>query len=409
MLYCGKKLVKILHTSDWHLGQKFLYRSRAEEHQRVLDWLLQTIIDKKVDTLVVAGDVFDIGNPPNYARSMYYQFLRQLLTTDCRHIVITGGNHDSPSMLNAPKELLSTMNIHVVGCATEDIEDEIIELKNSAGTLEAVIAAVPFLRDKDLRYSYAGESGDERITRLRAGLLKHFTDLGDLMKQYKKQDIPLLATGHLYMKGAYASDRQDNIYIGDKENISASEFPKVFDYVALGHIHRAQTLGDMQHIRYCGSPIPLSFSETKDEKSVFILEFKGKKIVDIQTLAIPTFRRLKTISGDLDYIQMRLQKLAEDYADHLPTWVEVIVEADRLIPNLDQILYDFTKDMPLELLKIRVRRQVEQQDFKAITKKLDDLTPLEVFQQKCVAFYDGNQPDEMKELEATFRELLENL
>lgn len=401
--------MRILHTSDWHLGQKFLYRSRAEEHKRALDWILQTIIDKKVDMLIVAGDVFDIGNPPNYARSMYYQFLKKLLNTNCRHIVITGGNHDSPSMLNAPRELLSTMNIHVVGCATENIEDEIIELINTDGELEAVIAAVPFLRDKDLRFSYAGESGDERVERLRAGLLKHFTDLGKLMEKYTAQDIPILATGHLYMKGAYASDRQDNIYIGDKENLSASEFPKIFDYVALGHIHRAQTLGDLQHIRYCGSPISLSFSETKDEKCVCLLDFDGKKITNISTLPLPTFRRLKTITGDLEYVKTRLQKLADDYAEHLTTWVEVIVETDRLIPNLDQILYDFSSEMPLELLKIRVRRQVEQQDFKTITKKLDDLTPLEVFQQKCVAFYDGNEPEEMKELEATFRELLENL
>ncbi|MFK7937662.1 MAG: exonuclease SbcCD subunit D C-terminal domain-containing protein [Saprospiraceae bacterium] len=401
--------MKILHTSDWHLGQKFLYRSREQEHQRALEWILQIIENQQVDALIIAGDIFDIGNPPNYARTMYYQFLRKLLKTDCRHIVITGGNHDSPSMLNAPRELLSTMNIHVVGCATEDLADEIIELKNAESEVEAVVAAVPFLRDKDLRFSYAGESGEERIERLRAGLLKHFTDLGELMKQYADQDIPLLATGHLYMKGAFASDKQDNIYIGDKENISAAEFPTVFDYVALGHIHRAQTLGDFNHIRYCGSPIPLSFSETKDEKSVYLLHFNGKKLEQIETLPLPTFRRLKTISGDLDYVKTRLQKLADDYADHLPTWVEVIVETDRLIPNLDQQLYDFSKEMPLELLKIRVKRQVEAQEFQAIAKKLDDLTPLEVFQQKCVAHYDGKEPAEMPELEVTFRELMEGL
>ena len=117
--------MKIIHTSDWHLGQKFLYNDREAEHQMALDWLLDTITQNEVDGLVVAGDIFDIGNPPNYARRMYYRFLTQLIHTSCRHVLITGGNHDSPAMLNAPRELLQALNIHVVGAATENLEDEL--------------------------------------------------------------------------------------------------------------------------------------------------------------------------------------------------------------------------------------------------------------------------------------------
>jgi len=93
--------MKILHTSDWHLGQKFLSKDRIDEHQSALDWLRQTIIEQEIDVLLVSGDIFDIGNPPSYARHLYYRFLTSLQGTYCRHVVITGGNHDSPSMLNA--------------------------------------------------------------------------------------------------------------------------------------------------------------------------------------------------------------------------------------------------------------------------------------------------------------------
>ena len=149
--------MKILHTSDWHLGQRFLFNDREQEHQRALDWLADTIRTQEVDALIVAGDIFDINNPPNYARTMYYRFLTSLLGTSCRHIIITGGNHDSPSMLNAPRELLRLLNIHVVGAVGDALEEELVELKDSEGELELVVAAVPFLRDRDLRFSQAGE------------------------------------------------------------------------------------------------------------------------------------------------------------------------------------------------------------------------------------------------------------
>ena len=134
--------MKILHTADWHLGQKFLFYDREAEHRYALNWLLELIEKEKIDTLIVAGDIFDIGNPPNYARKLYYQFLTKLQNTPCRHVIITGGNHDSPAMLNAPKDLLEALNVHVVGAATDDLEDEIVLLKNAKNEIETVVAAV---------------------------------------------------------------------------------------------------------------------------------------------------------------------------------------------------------------------------------------------------------------------------
>ena len=192
--------MKILHTSDWHLGQKFLTNDRKAEHEMALDWLHETIILEKVDILIVAGDIFDIGNPPSYARTLYYRFLTKLQGSPCRHIIIIGGNHDSPAMLNAPKELLEILNVHVIGAATGDIEDEIITLLDEKGDLEAVIAAVPFLRDRDIRQSVTGETGLERMAKVQAGIINHFKEAGKAVAPYTKKNVPILATGHLYAK-----------------------------------------------------------------------------------------------------------------------------------------------------------------------------------------------------------------
>jgi exonuclease SbcD len=349
----------------------------------------------------VAGDIFDISNPPNYARRLYYNFLTQLLRTNCQHIVITGGNHDSPAMLDAPKELLAALRVHVVGAATERIEDELIEWRNEAGELQAVIAAVPFLRDSDLRYSVAGESGYARVELVRAGILQHYQTLGEAMQHYP--DVPRIATGHLYVKNAYASDKQDNIYIGDKENIEARQFPEVFDYVALGHIHRAQAIAGEERVRYSGSLIPLSFSETQDDKSVYVLDFQKNKLKNIETIAVPTFRRLKTVEGTLREVEEALQRFDDKGGRELTPWVEVIVHTDKIIPQLDVHLQEFTKEMNLELLKIRLNRRHVAIDGQTEETDLTSLEVTDVFRKKCNSY--GAEPEEIEELVATFSEL----
>lgn len=401
--------MKILHTSDWHLGQRFLFNDREDEHQRALDWLADTIREQAIDALIVAGDIFDINNPPNYARTMYYRFLTSLLNTSCRHIVITGGNHDSPSMLNAPRELLRLLRIHVVGSAGEQLEDEIIELKNEKGEIELVVAAVPFLRDRDLRFSRAGEGSYERLQKVREGMAEHYRRLGALMEVYRDAKVPLIATGHLYASGATASEKQDNIYAGDVENIGAEQFPDLFHYVALGHIHRPQVVGDQEHIRYSGSLIPLSFSETKDDKSVFILHFQRDQLLEVETLPVPVFRRLKNISGDLQTVKESLRRFDQKGGRELTPWVEVIVETDRLLPRLDLQLREFTKDMNLQLLKIKIERRGELLRNTAIeTVNLSDLEDVDsVFEKKCRRF--GSPPEHMEELMKSFRELKESM
>lgn len=397
--------MKVLHTSDWHLGQKFLYRDREKEHILALEWLCKAIAEEQVDILIVAGDIFDIGNPPNYARKLYYQFLTRLLDPKikCKQVIIIGGNHDSPTMLDAPKELLMALNVYVVGSVTGDHKDEIIELKGENGELMAVIGAVPFLRDRDLKYSISGEGGEDRIARIKTGILKHYKSIAERLKKYQGRNIPILTTGHLFATGAESSEKQDNIYIGDKENIKADQFPSIFDYVALGHIHRAQSVGGQNHIRYSGSLIPLSFSETKDDKSVYLLHFEGKKLKKIETLEVPQFRRLKTIKGNLEKIEADLRKFAERNNRMLIPWIEVILETEQLIPQIDVRLKTLAEKLGLEILKIRIERKYQNLETQLQLPDLDDLEVLEVFQKKCTSF--GSPPEEMKELILTFKEL----
>lgn len=399
--------MKILHTADWHLGQRFNHKERQEEHQYALNWLLQTIIKEKIDALIVAGDIFDIGNPPNYSRRMYYQFLTDLRNTQCRHVVITGGNHDSPSMLNAPRELLLSLNVHVIGEATETIENQIIELVNEEGKLEMVVAAVPFLRDKDIRASVAGESSMERVERIKEGLRNHYQAVGKAVEKYEKLNIPLLTTGHLYAKGAQAGDRQDNIYLGDRENIDASEFPMIFDYVALGHLHRSQIVGQDYRVQYSGSLIPLSFSELEDKKVVKVIHFENRKMTEgVREIPVSQCRKIRKLEGSLEQVQQQLSKLAQSITeDELTAWVEVIVESDQVIPNLDALLKDYAKDFPLEILKTRNKRDHYSLDQQVLEVDLEALSPFDVFAKKCNS--GGQAPEEAKELESSFKELYE--
>lgn len=397
--------MKILHTSDWHLGQKLLGRDREEEHRLALDWLAAFISENQVDVLIVAGDVFDIHNPPNSSRELYFRFLKKLIQSNCQHVVIVGGNHDSPNMLEAPKEILQLLGIHVVGAATGDISDEIIELKNEDGALQLVVAAVPFLRDQDLRKAFAGESTSDRYGRVREAIKSHYQQIGEVLNAKKPEKVPIVATGHLHATGAQSSEKQDNIYLGNLENISANDFPELFDYVALGHIHRPQAVGNHEKVRYSGSILPLSFSETKDEKVVVLLEPEENGVIRIQEQKIPVFRRLKTIEGSVEYIKERLGKLGEDYKSGLQPWVELIVDEENPSPHIADELRDFASGLHAEVLAIRLKRTNYSSLDELVNVQLDALSAEEVFLRRCEAA-DFSEEDKTALL-TTFKELLE--
>jgi DNA repair protein SbcD/Mre11 len=401
--------MRVLHTSDWHLGQRLVNLERTEEHQHFLDWLLQTIEAEQVDVLLMAGDVFDTGAPSNAALKQYYTFLTRVCATCCRHIIITGGNHDSVSTLNAPKALLECFNIKVIGGATPDPLDELIELRDENGKLELVVCAVPFLRDRDVRLSMPGESYEEREQRIKQGIAAHYAAFVPHVQPYRAQRIPVVAMGHLFAAGGSASDSEKEIHVGNLGQIGADQFPQEFDYVALGHLHRPQQVNKTHHIRYSGSPIPLSFSEVSDKKVVVVLDFEEGKLTDLQEIAIPVCRKLVRFKGELD--KVKLQLAAYDNSGYtLPAWAELQVELEAPIPDLNQQLEEILKlkTGELQLLIhrppiIRSARQTLEQQVRE-EADLHTLGEKDVFLKRCESAYPES---DHTELVATFSELLE--
>lgn len=366
--------MKILHTSDWHLGQSFMGKSRQEEHQAFLTWLMQTIEKEMVDTLIVAGDIFDTATPPNYALELYYNFLTQL-SSHCKNIIITAGNHDSIATLKAPKQLLKALNIHLIASGDAD-ENEIVSIYNSEDELEGIICAVPFLRDYVVRQSYSGETINDKENSLSHGIKEHYNALyKKALELTKGKDIPIIATGHLTAVGSKTSESEREIYIGGTLDIGSDFLAKDFDYVALGHLHINQKVGS-EHVRYSGSPIPLSFSESQSQKKVNLITFNKKKI-QVKELDIPLFRPLLVIEGDVDSIIKKLEAI-EDKS----TWIEIhINDVNPFLAN--QTIREKAEELELILLAVKIDKKeqaLHSESLNAIS--LDELTPLDIFQQR---------------------------
>lgn len=411
--------MRILHTADWHLGHRLYDRERTEEHRAALAWLLETIKTEKVDLLIVAGDVFDVTNPSNQARELYYDFFGKLIKTDCAAAVIVGGNHDSAAMLDAPSGLLQSLQLHVVGSARPQVQEEVLKIRVGAGDAPAVIvAAVPYLRERDVRKGSFGESSEERMDALRKGIRDHYLAVAEAALACRQEEsIPMVATGHLFASGATdAEDKKSHIYQADEHNIEAGQFPDCFDYVALGHVHRAQSVGERAHVRYSGSLIPLTFVEGQRPRSVRIIDLeKAGGTVSSHKLEVPYARSLHRVNGTLDKVQQALRTHATQHLANPPKlmpWVEVKVKTDERIPNLRQALLDSiaevmedgAKELPLELVRISTERlnpapAAAQND----ERQLDELDPEDVFTR--LLDNNGTDPEKTKDLLTDFRSL----
>ncbi|WP_027002535.1 exonuclease subunit SbcD [Hugenholtzia roseola] len=325
--------MKILHTADWHLGKKLYDQDFIAAQEKFLDWLFLLIQKEKIEVLIVAGDIFDTTQPPHEARSLYYRFLAKIVGTFCKKVIIIGGNHDSPALLDAPKNLLSFLSISVVGATTDNIEDEIIEIKNESNQLEMVVCAVPFLREKDVNYLRWGENATQREARVKEAIRNHYQKLAQILeeKKYTEKEVPLLATGHLFAQGSLTSDSEKDIYAGNLGQIGAKEFPALFHYIALGHLHRPQEVGKSTHIRYSGSPIALSFSEIKDTKCVLILEFEKNTLTAVTPQPVPIFQKLLRLEGDNISLKSQIssQNLPTQIENEGEVWVEIILHSPK--------------------------------------------------------------------------------
>ncbi len=400
--------MKIIHTSDWHIGHKLYGNDRNNEHRLFLDWLVETIKSENVDALLVCGDIFDVAYPANAALRTYYEFLKEMVATPCRQIIITGGNHDSIGTLEAPREILKVLNVSVIGGAPENQEDQILTLKNKDGKTEAVVCAVPFLRDKDIRTPVAGESSNERISATRQGILDYYHHLAGMVQHYKANDIPLIATGHLYMQGSQLSDSERDVQLGNQAGVEAAKFPRTFDYYALGHIHRAQVIAQNPDVVYCGSPIALSFSEQHNKKSVRLIEITDRKIQH-KTLEVPQFRKLKSLKGDFGEVSSQFLDYAPDSI--LPDWVELLFAAedyDAMLPAevarfVEESEKNNTQKQILRHTITFANRNIGQYLPDVSESGLSDMNAVDVF-RKLQEQRNISNPGEMMK---TFNELLE--
>lgn len=402
--------MRIIHTSDWHLGQYFYGKSRAAEHQQFAQWLVDQVETHQVDAVIVAGDIFDTGAPPSYARQLYADMLSQLHDAGCVSVVLAG-NHDSVAVLNETAGLLHRFHSQVTTAVSENPADQVSVLRAQNGDPLAILCAVPFIRPRDIVRSEAGLSASQRQQNLQNAIVAHYQSLHEYaldLRERAHPGLPIIATGHLTAVGAKSSESVRDIYIGTLEALPVSAFPAA-DYVALGHIHRAQSLGDTKHVRYSGSPIPLSFDELNQSKSVALVEFDGAKLGSVEKLEIPSFQALFTLKGTHQSVLEQLEKISDEIGDDETAWLSIEITEGDYPPDARRAIEATAAELPVEVLLHRHQRKHAQlTNSEPQHAQLHELTPSEVFEQRLDAEALEDQ-QRLSEIRHCFNEVLEEL
>lgn len=401
--------MRILHTSDWHLGRTLYGRRRYEEFEAFLDWMAENIEQRGVEALLIAGDVFDTTTPSNRAQELYYRFLCRVAASECRHVVIVAGNHDSPSFLNAPRELLRVLNVHVIGSVPEDPGEEVLILRSLEGAPEMIVCAVPYLRDREVRAAEAGETPDDKVRKLIEGIQQHYRAVAKQAEQQRRDlgaDLPIVAMGHLFTAGGQTleGDGVRELYVGSLAHVSARSFPESFDYLALGHLHVPQKVNGSETMRYSGSPLPMGFGEARQQKSLCQVDFQGTT-ASVSLIEIPRFQQLERVRGDWDSVAARLNELASQDSQ---AWLEVHYEGTEILGDLRERLEDLLRGTRMELLRVQ-NHQVLEGMLQQLQEgeELGQLSLEEVF-ERCLLAHEV--PEEQRpELRQTYAEVLKSL
>jgi exonuclease SbcD len=401
--------MKLLHTSDWHIGRALYGRKRYEEFEAFLNWLAVFIEDENIDVLLVAGDVFDNSTPSNYAQELYYRFLCRAAAASHRHVVVTAGNHDSPSFLNAPKELLKFLNIHVVGCASDSPADELIVLAGPDDEPRLIVCAIPYLRDRDIRTAEAGESNEDKERKIIEGIRDHYRKVYEAAEEKRstlKKPVPIVAMGHLFTAGGQTVDGDGvrELYIGSLAQVGRDVFPEGIDYLALGHLHIPQRVGGSDFIRYSGSPLPIGFGEAGQEKSVALVYFSGnaRKVMNIP---VPRFQELKTLQGDWPTIARDIDELKSRGSN---AWLEIVYDGDEIAGDLRERLDEAVEGTGIEILRVKNNRVLERAMSGMDTdESLDDLDATDVF-NRCLESHEVPE-DQRPALLSAYQEIIVSL
>lgn len=400
-------LLKFLHTSDWHLGKTLYGKKRYDEFEQFLDWLLDCIEKEKIDAVLISGDIFDNSNPSTKAIEFYFNFLGRVAKSRCQYVIVTAGNHDSPSLLNAPKELLRYLDIFAIGSISENIDDEVLVLKDSQNKPVAIVCAVPFLHDSEIRTVEPGEDLDDKNRKLLKGIHDHYQavcDQAELKRSKTGENIPIIVMGHLFAAGGQTTpgDGVRDLYVGNLARVRTDVFTSNIDYIALGHLHSPQIIDNSETIRYSGAPLPMSFGEAEQKKSVVVVEFSGERKPIIKEIAIPRFQEIMSITGDFNSVTSKIRELKKT---DKPIWLEITLNDNRIIPDVQETINLIIRGSKIEILKITNTRIINQilQQMK-IDESLSDLNETDVF-QRCLDVHEV-PVDQRPELLLSFNEIL---
>ena len=380
------------------------------EAEAFLTWLAGVIRQEKVDLLLVTGDVFDNATPSARSQTLYYQFLTQASAAGCRHIIITAGNHDSPAFLEAPQEILEALNIHIVGAVSEGKPGATFLLTTADGEPDLIVAAVPYLRDKDIRRSAPGASSQERSALMRDGVRSLYRDAWDAacaVQPAAGPAVPVIITGHLFAAGGKTIDGdgvRDQI-AGFIERVGADIFAEDAAYVALGHLHVPQTVAGIETIRYPGSPMPVGFGEAEQQKQVILVTTTPGMPAVVRPVPVPQFHRLATIQGDLSTIRRTIYDLK---MTGRPIWAEVIYTGAAIQGDLMGEVSAMVKGTLIEILKVKDARLVSAAlSAYQSCEELAELTETEVF-ERCMETAEVPS-DQQERLMDAFREILRDM
>lgn len=355
-------MIRLLHTSDWHLGHSLYDIPRHHEQALFLRWLIERLIEEDVDALLIAGDVFDGANPSAEAQQALYDFLAE--TRQRRpglDIILIGGNHDSAARLDAPNSVLRELGIRVVGGLPRDggaidMERVIVPLRDRQGEISAWVAAVPFLRASDLPAIDAED-------RLIAGVRRVYEEVLDAARTHRQERHALVAMGHCYMAGAEVSSHSERrILGGNRHALPIDVFSKDFAYVALGHMHLAQTVGGREQVRYSGSPIPLSLGEASYRHQVCLVDLDGPALTAVRSLPVPRWAHMLRIpdkgSAPPEQIMRRIEALDPldpDTPEQLRPYLEVEVALSKPEPWLRRTIEEALKGKAARLVRLGVQ------------------------------------------------------
>ena len=347
--------MKFIHTADWHLGNTMHDIDRTRETEAFLEWLETEIATVGAEALVIAGDVFDVVNPSNIAKTQYYRFLASLLKTNCTNVVVVGGNHDSGSLLDAPAEILGALNINVVGSINNrSIDDLVVELKDGDGQAIGLCCAVPFMRNMELEQFYKSSIGDENGTSDEDLLKRLYADVYRRAVEIRgDREIPIIATGHLFACNLSGRDSEgsdssaenrtvavletsidDGVreVVGTLGNVDVSTFPNELDYVALGHIHYTSMVAKNPKVRYSGSPFVMGFDEARCKRYVLAVEVGANAVPAVAKIEVPKAVRFEQFKGDLVTLKSDLRNLEKELlANPMETYVDLLLTSGNFV------------------------------------------------------------------------------